>query len=90
MVKGLIWGGIGFAAAFGASRVVGTLMTDLKRYDMIRAMSGDSPFLFEAVGKVPALLAALPPLLNDARRETVELLMSLPVDALRYVRIESM
>jgi hypothetical protein len=90
MVKGLIWGSVGFAVAFGASRLAGTLRTDLKRYDMIRAQSGDGPFVFELMGQVPALLVALPPLIEAASRESMKLLMSLPSDGLRYARIESM
>ncbi|MBC5801277.1 MAG: hypothetical protein GIX03_12410 [Candidatus Eremiobacteraeota bacterium] len=90
MVKGLIWGSVGFAVAFGASRLVGTLTTDLKRYDMIRAQSGDGPFVFELLGKLPDLMSALPPLMDAASRESGKLLMSIPSDALRYARISSM
>ncbi len=90
MVKRLIWGGIAVAAAFGAQRMAGSLSKDLRRYDRFRAMSGDPPFVFEMIGKVPALLVALPPLIESATTEAAKLLTSIPSDALRYARIKSM
>ncbi|MDQ2908478.1 MAG: hypothetical protein M3R44_03905 [Candidatus Eremiobacteraeota bacterium] len=87
MVKGLIWGGIGFAAAFAAERVSSSLLTDLKRYDMMRAMSGDPPFLVE-LGKMAGTM--LMPIAGSRKGEAVSELSTLQSDLMRYVRIRSM
>ena len=47
MYKGLILGGLAFGAAFGLERVIAGLGADMKRYDKLRAMSGQGPFLKE-------------------------------------------
>ncbi len=47
MFRGLMFGALAFGAAFAAERRFGSLTKDLKRYDTIRAMSGDPPFLRE-------------------------------------------
>lgn len=87
MVKRLIWGGIGFAVAFAAEGVASSLFTDLKRYDMIRAMSGDPPFLVELGKKAGAMLM---PLAGSRKGEAVDELSTLQSDLMRYVRIRSM
>ena len=51
MYRGLILGGLAFGAALGLERVISSLGADMARYDKLRAMSGQGPFLKELLSK---------------------------------------
>ena len=42
-IRGLIFGSLAFAAAFGAERLFAGMSKDIARYDRMRAMSGEPP-----------------------------------------------
>jgi hypothetical protein len=43
MTRGLIFGALAFAAAFGAERLFASMAPDIARYNKMREMSGQEP-----------------------------------------------
>ncbi len=86
-MRGLILGGLAFAAVFSAERQFGAFGKDIKRYNMMRAMSGDPPLSRQAVGLIGVALKGL----SKARRpQVMEVVTALQTDLVRYLRISSM
>ena len=80
MTRGLIFGGIAFAAAFAFERQFVHLGRDLTRYNTLSGMSGERPFLQKQLQQLIARIS----------HPGAGFLQSLMHDALRYARIKSM
>lgn len=80
MTRGLIFGGVAFAAAFAFERQFVHLGRDLARYNKLSEMSGEPPFLQKQIQQFVARIS----------RPCAGLVQSLVHDALRYARIKSM
>lgn len=87
MVRGLIFGGLAFAAAFAAERQWRVVAKDVARYDRIRAISGDPSLLRQGFA---ALKDAIDSFRYARRDETASALATLQHDLFRYVRIANM
>lgn len=87
MYRGLILGGLAFAAVVTAERQFDSLTSDIKRYDRMRAMSGDPPLARQALDLLATYLKSL----ADARRPAVmEVVGAFQNDLLRYLRMRAM
>jgi hypothetical protein len=86
MDRGLIVGAIAFAAAFAAERLYASMEPDLKRYEAMRAMSGQQPILKELWSTVVGSTLSD----HETTRKAGGLLADLTKDALRYARMRSM
>ncbi len=98
MVRGLVLGAVAFGAAFMAERQLGTVLKDMKRYDKLRAMSGDEPLYRQGLRQLSSFVV------QRAKQRTPDrtglaphgggadssLLGSLQKDAMRYVVMRSM
>ena len=87
MYRGLILGTIAFGAVFFAERQLPALGKDIKRYNDMRAMSGDPPVTRQAVELLTAMVKSY---LKEHRGATADLARTLSSDALRYARISTM
>jgi len=87
MFRGVIFGSLAFAAAFVGERQLRGVLADLKRYDRLRRMSGDSSFIHE---QLDALFTLLRERLSVRRGAGLETLVSLQSDIRRYLRMRSM
>ncbi|MDQ2857766.1 MAG: hypothetical protein M3R53_03815 [Candidatus Eremiobacteraeota bacterium] len=52
MIRGILLGTAAFGAVFLLERQLGTVFDDVRRYDKMRAMSGDSPLAIEGLKAV--------------------------------------
>jgi hypothetical protein len=86
MDRGLIAGAVAFALAFAAERLYASMEPDLKRYEAMRAMSGQPPILKELWTTIVGSAISD----HDATRKAGGLLADLTKDALRYARMRSM
>lgn len=87
MFRGVILGALAFGAIFAAERQFGLIEKDLKRYDAMRTMSGDAPFLRSVLDGALGMLAQF-----GANRsgEAQTLATSLTHDIMRYAAMRSM
>ncbi len=91
MVRGLILGTLAFGAVFVAERqfggFTGGFIKDIKRYDMMRKMSGDGPFYREMLKSGTKMLSDF-----AASRQggSGNMLRSMTGDFQRYVTMRSM
>ncbi len=87
MYRGLIIGTLAFAAAFAAERQFEAMSGDLKRYDKMRAMSGDPPL-------VQQLLSSLVTMATDfagsKADEAGDIFTGLTKDLVRYATMRNM
>jgi hypothetical protein len=86
MDRGLIVGAIAFAAAFAAERLYASMEPDLRRYEAMRAMSGQQPILKELWSTISGGAIGE----HEATRKASGVLADLTKDALRYARMRSM
>jgi hypothetical protein len=86
MDRGLIVGALGFAAGFGAERLISSLGKDLKHYDTMRKMSGQGPFFKEILGTLGSLAGERASGIDGAGG----LLSGLTNDVVRYARMKGM
>jgi hypothetical protein len=86
MYKGLILGGLAFGAAFGLERVIAGLGADMKRYDKLRAMSGQGPFLKELLSKAGSAIGDV----AGSNGSGGGLLAGLTDDVVRYAKMKGM
>jgi hypothetical protein len=92
MSRGVIFGAVAFAVTFLLEREGSKLFErDFARYDALREMSGDPPFMREqferAKGLIGWLLAEQSPV---AGRGTRGLMQSMREDVVRYAKLEAM
>lgn len=87
MFKGLILGAVAFGAVFAVERQLSAAKNDIKRYDKLREMSGDSPF-FNQLTSFAA--AAISDFLVSGKGEARDLFSSLTSDIVRYAAMRSM
>lgn len=87
MVRGLIFGGIAFAAAYAAATQLDMIRKDIKKYDSMSTMSG-SPTLAQRV--FTTVLNALGQSAAARERQTRDFIESLVGDVIRYARIKGM
>jgi hypothetical protein len=87
MVRGLILGGIAFAAVFFGERQFETVRKDMARYDEMSEMSGQPPLWRKAASMLMGFVSEF-----GASREgqAMDFLQSIQSDLLRYARIRSM
>jgi hypothetical protein len=87
MLRGLLLGGLAFAAVFTAERQFSSVEGDIRRYNAMRAMSGDPPLSRQLLGLLGTQLKAL----QKAKRPAVmEFVSALQSDIIRYMRISTM
>ncbi|MGH7706425.1 MAG: hypothetical protein ACREM8_11680 [Vulcanimicrobiaceae bacterium] len=87
MVRGLILGAVAFGAIFFAERQFEHVKKDLDRYDSLRAMSGDEPFLKEQLNNLLGMFGSF----GSARQsQAMGLFDSLQGDLMRYARLRGM
>lgn len=87
MYRGLMFGGLAFAAVFVAERQLQAVGKDIDRYNRIRAMSGDPSLAMQGFGMLKELIGSF----GESRRgDTASMLASLQSDLFRYVRISNM
>jgi hypothetical protein len=86
MDRGLIVGALGFAAGFGAERLISSLGKDLKRYDTMRKMSGQGPFFKELLGTLGNLAGERASGTDGAGG----ILAGLTNDVVRYAKMKGM
>ncbi len=85
--RGLIFGSLAFAAAFGAERLFASMSKDIARYDRMRAMSGEPPLgkqLLETLG------GAIGEFGSSGRKEASGFIASLTADVVRYAKMKGM
>ena len=87
MYRGLILGGLAFAAVFTAERQFESLGSDIKRYNTMRAMSGDPPLERQAFDLLATYLKSLA---KAKRPAIVDFTGALQNDLLRYLRMRAM
>jgi hypothetical protein len=87
MLRGLVLGAIAFGAVFALERQFVSLGSDLKRYDAMRAMSGDGPFLRELLKSATAVISEYG---ASRQGEARDLFASLTHDIVRYAAMRSM
>ena len=87
MYRGLILGGLAFAAVFTAERQFDALGSDVKRYNAMRAMSGDPPLGRQAFDLLATYIKSLA---KTQRPAITELTGSVQNDLLRYLRMRAM
>jgi hypothetical protein len=87
MVRGLILGGIAFAAAFAAERQFEAFRKDIQRYDGLRSMSGEGPLFKQLIAQGMQSLSEF----GAARQsDAKDLLTSLTGDIVRYAQLRGM
>jgi hypothetical protein len=87
MVRGLIFGALAFGVAFAAERQYTGLGKDLARFDKLRAMSGDSPFLKELAQMAVTAISEFGATRGGGARD---LFGSLTSDIVRYATLRRM
>jgi hypothetical protein len=87
MLRSLVMGALAFGAAFAAERQFTAIGKDLKRYDAMRAMSGDPPFLREVLKSAIAMIKEYGATRQDQGRD---LLSTFTNDLVRYAKMRSM
>ncbi len=87
MLRGLVLGALAFGAVFAAERQFVALTSDLKRYDAMRAMSGDQPFLRELLKGVTSMISEYG---ASRQGEARDLFASLTHDIVRYAAMRGM
>jgi hypothetical protein len=87
MYRGLILGGLAFAVVFVAERQFEGFGSDIKRYNTMRAMSGDPPLSQQAIGIIGTFLRSQMKTQRPALNEFVSAIAS---DLVRYLRISTM
>jgi hypothetical protein len=87
MVRGLVLGALAFGAVFAAERQFVGIGRDVRRFDAMRGMSGDQPFLSELLSSAAATYTDFG---ASRRGEARDLFASLTHDIVRYARMRSM
>lgn len=87
MYRGLILGGLAFAAVFAAERQFDAVGNDIKRYNLMRAMSGDPPLARQGFDLLATYLRSLA---KTQRPALAEFAGALQNDLIRYLRMRAM
>lgn len=87
MIRGFVLGGLAFGAVFIAERQFVSIGSDLKRYDAMRTMSGDPPFLRQLVKYATTMISNYG---ASRQGEARDLFASLTRDVVRYAAMRSM
>ncbi|BDE06513.1 hypothetical protein WPS_17890 [Vulcanimicrobium alpinum] len=86
-MRGLVLGGVAFGVVYFLERQFEKFASDIARYDRLRAMSGDPPFLREGLNQAIGIITSF----GAARSEkAIGMLQGLQDDVVRYARIKSM
>jgi len=87
MLRGLMLGGIAFAAAYLAERQFESVRKDLTRYDRLRAMSDEGPLYKQLFRQGAGAISDF----GTARQSDAKgLLASLTGDIVRYAQLRGM
>jgi len=86
ITRGLVFGAIGFAVAYYLERQLATGLGDMRRYDRLRAMSGEQPFLKEQFGHVADVLTSM----LGQQTSSKGFLGSIAADIVRYAKLTTM
>ena len=91
MNRGFLFGALAFVVAYVLEQEWTKLQNDVGKYDAMRAMSGDSPFVKEQIERVTGLagwlLTQQTPAVAGVTRGLVQ---SLREDVVRYAKLEGM
>jgi hypothetical protein len=87
MYRGLIFGGLAFAAVFVAERQFESVGSDVKRYNSMRAMSGDPALSQQAIDMIWTYLRSQ---MKTQRPAIMEFTSAIQSDLVRYLRISTM
>ncbi len=87
MYRGLIFGALAFAAAFAAERQFDAMSGDMKRYDKMRAMSGDPPLLQQLLSGVVTMATDFA---GSKADEAGDLFTGMTRDLVRYATMRNM
>jgi len=87
MYRGLIFGALAFAAAFAVERQFDAMSGDIKRYDKIRAMSGDRPLVQQLFS---SLVTMATDFAGSKADEAGDLFTGLTRDLVRYAAMRNM
>ncbi len=85
MVKGLVAGALGFAAAFAIARVVAVSKADFERYDAMRKMSGQEPLVKELLSILGSMVAG-----TVQKNSVSEFIAEMTNDVVRYAKLRDM
>lgn len=85
MYRGLILGGLAFGAALGLERLFSGLSKDMERYDKLRAMSGQGPFLKELLSMAGGAIGE-----GSGANSANGILAGLTNDVVRYAKMKGM
>jgi hypothetical protein len=85
--RGLIFGSLAFAAAFGAERLFASLSKDIARYDRMRAMSGEPPLGRQLLSSLGGAIGQFG--VNE-REQATGFASSLIADVVRYAKMRGM
>lgn len=86
MNRGLVFGVIGFAVGYLIEAQIANLQRDMSRYDKLREMSGDQPFLKEQVNRALGIVTSF---VGD-QTSSLGVLGSIPNDIVRYAKMRTM
>jgi len=87
MYRGLIFGALAFGAAFAAERQFDAMSGDLKRYDKMRAMSGDPPLVQQLLSGIVTMATDFA---GSKADEAGDLFTGLTRDLVRYATMRNM
>jgi hypothetical protein len=82
-----VLGAVAFGLVYAAERQFASVAKDLARYDRLRAMSGDKPFLRELMGQATQMIADFG---AAGSGEARDLFGSLTSDLVRYATMRRM
>jgi hypothetical protein len=86
MNRGIVFGLVGFALAYVIESQITNLGRDMSRYDKLRAMSGEQPFVKEQFARLLDIVTSFVGEQTSSRG----VLGSIPADIVRYARISTM
>ncbi|HTU82348.1 MAG TPA: hypothetical protein VMF61_09470 [Candidatus Acidoferrales bacterium] len=86
MKRGIIFGIVGFALAYFVESQLAGVQRDMKRYDDLRAMSGEPPFVKDQLSRIASIVTSF----VGEQTSSHGLLGSIPNDLVRYARISTM
>ena len=86
MNRSLIFGAVGFAIGYLVETQIASLLRDMTRYDKLRAISGDPPFLKEQINRILGVVTAF---VGD-QTSSNGVLGSIPDDIVRYAKMRTM
>lgn len=85
--RGLIVAAVAFAIGYALERQFDSIVKDMKRYDGLRAMSGDKPFLIEQLENLGGMMSSAA---SDRAGLALGMVESIQNDIVRYAKLKRM